>query len=185
MIPECEMFANSCDDACRLVYADWIEEQGQAKRAQFIRRQVALERRATAPTIAERMDIAGECGGALAELQNMEDDGWTAEELAGFDPMPGRCFIATIVEGDFRSFAEKMDPVVHFHRGFISWVMVENFEEWISVADHLVPRAPVEAVMLRSLNAHGSSYMEPRWRNLRFYSAGDYWKAEPFRRRFA
>jgi uncharacterized protein (TIGR02996 family) len=32
------------DDAPRLVYADWLEEQGQAERAEFIRVQCALAR---------------------------------------------------------------------------------------------------------------------------------------------
>lgn len=35
---------NPADDAPRLIYADWLEEHGQAERAEFIRLQIELER---------------------------------------------------------------------------------------------------------------------------------------------
>ena len=35
-----DILAHPHDDAPRLIYADWIEERGEAERAQFIRRQI-------------------------------------------------------------------------------------------------------------------------------------------------
>src|SRR5690242_17712150 len=42
--------ANPDEDTPRLVYADWLEENGQAKRAAVIRKQIEYHRLATADT---------------------------------------------------------------------------------------------------------------------------------------
>ncbi len=39
-----DVLAHPDDDAPRLVYADWLDEHGQAERGEFIRAQVALAR---------------------------------------------------------------------------------------------------------------------------------------------
>ncbi len=38
-----DIIANPADDALRLIYADWLEEQGEGARAEFVRVQIELE----------------------------------------------------------------------------------------------------------------------------------------------
>jgi uncharacterized protein (TIGR02996 family) len=49
-----EILANPDDDAPRLVYSDWLEEQGDIARAEFIRRQCRMARRAV-PAIDDEL----------------------------------------------------------------------------------------------------------------------------------
>jgi uncharacterized protein (TIGR02996 family) len=50
------VLADPDDDAPRLIYADWLDEQGQCERAEFIRVQVALAR--MAPDDLRRRELA-------------------------------------------------------------------------------------------------------------------------------
>ena len=54
------ILADPADDAPRLVYADWLDENGQAERAEFIRLQVALA--AHERVIADRLHIRSSAG---------------------------------------------------------------------------------------------------------------------------
>jgi uncharacterized protein (TIGR02996 family) len=76
------------DDAPRLVYADWLDEHGQAERAELVRVQLALERDGpSAPLLARERDIlsrrAAEGAGPLADVGLRFDRGlavacWTS-----------------------------------------------------------------------------------------------------------
>jgi len=57
------------DDTARLVYADWLEEHGQAERAGFMRAQVKGEPVPKRPNRITRLAI-GESGGAFLEWTN-------------------------------------------------------------------------------------------------------------------
>src|SRR5689334_8020900 len=48
-----EICANPDDDAPRLVYADWLDEHGDAERAEFIRLQCQLARTPRHPRLQE------------------------------------------------------------------------------------------------------------------------------------
>src|SRR5580700_6105903 len=53
------------DDAVRLVYADWLEEHGDAERAEFIRVQCLLER--LPEDTPQRPELEDRCDDLLAE----------------------------------------------------------------------------------------------------------------------
>jgi uncharacterized protein (TIGR02996 family) len=60
------------DDTCRLVYADWLEENGQAERAELVRVQLALEKDGPSkPLLAREGELllrhAAEWSGPLAD----------------------------------------------------------------------------------------------------------------------
>lgn len=45
------------DDAARLIYADWLDDQGEAKRAEFIRVQCELAAMSKPPTLDRQMEV--------------------------------------------------------------------------------------------------------------------------------
>src|SRR5262249_48629601 len=61
------------DDTPRLVFADWLDDEGDAKRAEFIRTQIALERLPAAD--ARRPELARR----EKELLNTHGWGWAEE----------------------------------------------------------------------------------------------------------
>jgi uncharacterized protein (TIGR02996 family) len=72
------VLANEADDAARLVYADWVEQQGDPVRAQVIHLQCELARHGAWDR--RRLELAWELDHALAQL----GEGWR-DELPVFD----------------------------------------------------------------------------------------------------
>src|SRR5690242_10580803 len=72
------------EDGPRLIYADWLEENGDPERAEFIRAQVEIARREGAePSHEDRtwMDLPDELDGLrrrAAELQARNEGRWSA-----------------------------------------------------------------------------------------------------------
>jgi uncharacterized protein (TIGR02996 family) len=65
--------ANPADDTPRLVYADWLQENGQAERAEFIRLQCEAWHLCPAyPTVTEARNAA-------SRLLKQHGDAWHAE----------------------------------------------------------------------------------------------------------
>ena len=91
--------AAPADDTARLVYADWLEENGDPSRAEFIRVQVELARQAAGggvePALADRNgEILAGYGEAwraeLPELSNVQWLGFWRGFVAGADVADGR-----------------------------------------------------------------------------------------------
>ena len=78
------VIAHPDDDLTRLVYADWLDENGQSERAEFVRVQVALA--AGVPDLARRRQLEDR----QRELLVAHDTIWVAELAAVFDLEPGR-----------------------------------------------------------------------------------------------
>jgi uncharacterized protein (TIGR02996 family) len=72
------------DDAPRLVYADWLEEHGDADRAAFIRAQVRLAHFDWRSTSPAREHYKGE----RSEFQRQEDDLWRRHEEEWLAELP-------------------------------------------------------------------------------------------------
>jgi uncharacterized protein (TIGR02996 family) len=108
-------------DALRLVYADWLEEHGDAARAEFIRVQVRLER------MPEGDPARGDLMERAAYLEDLHRPAW---EKPVRDAV--RC------TGEFTAF---------FRRGFIEtvWLPAVTFLEQ---ADALFATAPVRSLRL-------------------------------------
>src|SRR5262245_7614105 len=75
------------DDASRLIFADWLEENGEGERAEFIRLQIALAR--GRPVGADAEEARKEVGRLLTIhrrewLRGCEGIEWTVEFRRGF-----------------------------------------------------------------------------------------------------
>jgi uncharacterized protein (TIGR02996 family) len=76
--------ANPDDDLTRLVYADWLEENDQPERAEFVRVQVALAAGVT--DLAQRLQLEDR----QRELLVAHDTEWVRELAEVLDMAPGR-----------------------------------------------------------------------------------------------
>lgn len=110
------------DDTPRLVFADWLQENGEEERAEFIRVQVELAR------------------GVDAGLDKREKELIAAHRAGWSEP-----FRQFEVAGSFRHFVFG----VHFRRGFV-WEISINDEErrFVENAAALFQLAPIERVNL-------------------------------------
>jgi uncharacterized protein (TIGR02996 family) len=111
------------DDTVRLVYADWLEEHGQAERAEFIRVQIDLGNAGHCITtvgyppsyICDRAELLG-CKRCIAmkrqrKLWNYGADGtWVIK--------PADCYICIDEESIAKSSSH--DPILVVRRGFVS-----------------------------------------------------------------
>lgn len=138
-LPEWELLlkavaASPDDDLPRLVAADWLDEHGEAERAEFIR--IQIERaKADTPELAWREQA----------LWNNPVLGWqwaneACPNLAGFvfDPNAGDSLRAMRVNG-----AER----VTFRRGF-PFRITCTADEWLRHGGGIVPRQPVRELVL-------------------------------------
>jgi uncharacterized protein (TIGR02996 family) len=110
------------DDAPRLVYADWLDEHGDADRAEFIRTQIALA--AGDVSGKRRRTLEAREGELLAE----HDEEWT-EPLFDF------------------IYYEWSEPPYVFRRGFVDEIDVEA-ETLVESGAELFATAPIRAVRL-------------------------------------
>lgn len=149
--------ANPADDTARLVYADWLQEQGQEERAEFIRVQVAIARTSAEDQCAQCYATAEgvqktngpcRCAKALRSLRRR------SRELLAFDWCP-----VTIPRTTPRIRTETCDielldgdglrAAFRFRRGFVDrcWLPAAD---WLAHGDAIVAAHPVTAVRLTS-----------------------------------
>lgn len=107
------------DDAPRLVYADWLDEQGDADRAEFIRLQVRLAH--MAPDDLGRPGVQSRSH----DLQRAHHVEWV-NQLPQFDGVHWESF----------------------HRGFISAVRFDHPDLFFEHADDVFAAAPVQEIQL-------------------------------------
>jgi uncharacterized protein (TIGR02996 family) len=133
------VLAEPDDDAPRLVYADWLDENGRPERATFIRLQIELARLAW---YDPRRDVLTRKATRLLDLYQ---DDWVAElpEIDGITWGP-------------------------FSRGFVSGVTARNYEKFAHAADEILAVAPVDGLELRgSIPQVGRTCAHPRLRSLK------------------
>src|SRR5262249_48998724 len=111
------------DDAPRLIYADWLEEHGDAEQAEFIRLQLQLDRP------AETEPGGHDQQGRREDLLHQQRATWRA----GLPETPGICWQA-------------------FRRGFPEAVEVEGVEPFLRHARRLFAAAPVRHVAIYDLD---------------------------------
>jgi len=114
---------NPADDLPRLVFADWLEENGQPDRAQFIRTEVDLYRRPEWDAERARYEHAARAESAWPDRR----------------PWLGEC-----PDGPVSGIAWSGEPVVR--RGFPWCVKAANLESLSYLWDHFADRWPVEQV---------------------------------------
>lgn len=117
------------DDAVRLVYADWLEEHGDALRAEFIRLQCRLD--------SEDPFAPGRRALLRREWQLLRQHGerWIREDgLADLVFSPGSLW--------------HYPPKTRFRRGFIDRAWFRSPDDFLRVAPDLFARAPITGIAL-------------------------------------
>ncbi len=112
------------DDTPRLVFADWLEENGDLERAEFIRLQVRL-----APSDAPRWDDP-EGSARMNQLERAHGEAWRAE-------------LPKVDGAGFCSW---------FKRGFVDTLAVKDVGALVAHAAELFAAAPVHTVIFDGLN---------------------------------
>jgi uncharacterized protein (TIGR02996 family) len=108
---------NPADDTPRLVYADWLEDQGEPERAEFIRVQCRVSR-LSADDAEQRLLAAVE-----SDLLRRHESEW----LAALPVLKGVTWVG-------------------FQRGFVESVFVENVDAFLTHAPALFAAAPIRCV---------------------------------------
>jgi uncharacterized protein (TIGR02996 family) len=138
--------AHPDDDTPRLVYADWLDEHGQGKRAALIREQIGYHRLSTADTAAAAVDAF--LGGGYEGYADRID--WAVADAdlgacAAARRADRRITITPRREGlpSFR-FGFYTDPV----RGFYGGVVVEDVSAFLARADEFFRAAPITTLIV-------------------------------------
>jgi len=140
------------DDTPRLVFADWLDEHNEAKRAARIRADIELHRLRTADSNAaatyrffESRDVS------LAELDWSAADGELGELCAAARAVEK----VRLVPNSRRDNLPQIRGVgIHgVERGFLSAVRVGNSGKFLASADTIFRAAPVTTVQFEELTA--------------------------------
>ncbi|HWG46150.1 MAG TPA: TIGR02996 domain-containing protein [Gemmataceae bacterium] len=151
------------DDVPRLIYADWLEEHGQADRAEFIRIQCCLAR-----------PLAPDERGLTARAEELLRDHWKEWvmplcELVG--PKRDR-YGEDWLREEFHP-----DALAHFHRGFVDKLALDA-ERFVSPAGALLALLPLRVLKLWGAGHCARELAEcPRLAGLQTLAFSDYWDA--------
>ncbi len=136
--------AHPAEDAPRLMYADWLEEQGEPARAAFVRREVARAGAFEAFS-TRKMYRSRACGQWHTRTHRNIPKGTTLAMRASLPPPdPGAFMRAT------------------FFRGFV-WKMECSADWWLSHGDTVVAAHPVRLVELTSMTGAEQARVGARW----------------------
>jgi uncharacterized protein (TIGR02996 family) len=145
--------ANPDDDTPRLVFADWLQEHGEEKRAAFIRAQIALFRRQTIETEA----------GAVAQFfeainfTDLGDIDWSqvSEELGELNAAEKRaekCRYHPVGKGDGLPRTKGV-RFIDVERGMLNEVKVDNPAAFLKNLDAIFRAAPITSIRFDNLTA--------------------------------
>src|SRR5262245_31292460 len=144
---------NPDDDAPRLVYADWLDENGDADRAEFIRLHVQLAREPDAPGLEQRCE----------ELFRQHWPRWVAELpdtalLWAKMEFTWGSYLPLLFDSDDRparmgdTWEENVPSLGDWHRGFPATVYIQSHPDpFLLSAHHIAEYVPVCRVHLRGL----------------------------------
>jgi uncharacterized protein (TIGR02996 family) len=153
------------DDAPRLIYADWLEEEGRAERAEFIRLQCRL---ASLPQVDESRGIL-EARLEVLLRRNWEEWVGPLREIAG--PKYDR-----YSEGWLRR-AYHPEGLQRFRRGFVDRLTLDA-ELFLANAGKLASLVPLRHLALLGAGRCARTLADcPRLANLRVLAFSDYWDA--------
>lgn len=132
------------DDAPRMVYADWLEENGEELHAELIRVQCAL----TCSCVPlSPPDGTGIRSGLLCAACLME---------------PSRRIGLQLREKELLQTRYALEPNIHFERGFVSTITTQ-LDVFMSMAENWFNREPITYVRLNDRRPHQVQYSE--WHN--------------------
>ena len=168
---------NPACDTARLVYADWLQENGEGDRAEFIRLQVGLSKvDETVLQLASMMlEKEVERGRPLftAEPGTPLWNRRRERELLYGPHASGLCRNHTAWAGRAASFVlpQNAEVAYRFERGFIVTVFCRG-ARWLQYGDEILTQHPVKKVMITSWASHPEiledRYLEDRWPGITF-----------------
>jgi uncharacterized protein (TIGR02996 family) len=174
---------NPADEVARLVFADWLDEHGEADRAEFIRVQVEAARAPCGHDRAEALRRQG--GGAecrTCALRRREHDLLSEANafLWGLGPAARAASLelplATLWHLDGRPPAEKISTL--FRKGFVEAVALPA-QAWLEHGPALLRAAPLCAVRLCDKKPWQTASSRPRERAFWFWQHSEPWDAIP------
>lgn len=140
------------EDAPRLILADWLEEEGQAERAEFIRVGVELGQIPLKPNQHKSACEKDMMFGIVVANCELCKWLWTFDKRQKLLRLRGTELEATRTTGLFPAWLEP--PLIDFddvgviqRRGFVAEIHVKA-EEWLQHADCLLQQHPMENVTL-------------------------------------
>ncbi len=141
------------DDTARLVYADWLDEHGEAKRAAHIRAQIESHRLVTADTAANAVAeyLSGQYDDSLNRIDWSVIDVDLPAQVAARKADRKRAF-------KLRAKAEGVPQVKgviyeNNERGFFDEVVVYNVDTFLKDAGAIFRAAPISRVNFQQLTA--------------------------------
>lgn len=139
------------DDGLRLIYADWLDENGQGERAEFIRCQIAHEWYPGGPMEAFR---AGRDQEELArrERELLDPFGfrWLAGGFPGWSLEWGNKDPSGLTFRVRRGQEHSHLMLAEFHRGFVD-VFICTAEDWLQHAKAILLQQPIREVRLTTM----------------------------------
>jgi uncharacterized protein (TIGR02996 family) len=138
------------DDAPRLIFADWLEDNGESDRAEFIRARIL--RRGLAGSDSQQADQAEEAYRQRAKtLLHANWQRW-AEPLAAF-------FGSSSAQFNWPSRGYHGEALAHFPRGFIEAVQLDA-GRFLEVAADLFRAYPIRVVAPHQADDHAGQLAE-------------------------
>jgi uncharacterized protein (TIGR02996 family) len=147
-----DILTNPKEDDLRLIYADWLDDQGDVDRAEFIRVQIELE------TLNKRLQSTEDC-------LDVECDG--CHERRGLDIRlqdvwypPGKGFVQPIETWNWRLTEVSPGELTSYGvvtRGFVSKIVC-TCDEFMKYAEKLFTSHPIEEVVLTDREPYYTEY---------------------------
>ncbi len=134
-----DVLDNPADDAPRLIYADWLDENDEGERAEFIRLQCQYPKQTELQII-----VSNFYGDEWREANQPYPTIGSRSPADRFRHLPG---IASMFR-DWTKFA--VGSWLHYHRGFISHITC-TAADWLNHGDAIVIEHPIETVTLTTL----------------------------------
>ena len=131
------------DDTPRLALADWLDENGQPERAEFIRVQCELHRICFAGWTPTEKDQPAIDRLRKRELDLLSGHAWTTWDMPALHPWDRLCFGES-------PHPQNTQPKAYYSRGFVHAVSCDA-EAWRQHGPTLVRQQPIERVSLTGL----------------------------------
>lgn len=181
-----DIITHPADDTPRLIYADWLTDQGQEIRAEFIRRQIALARtgltNCPTPKRARRLDVRLRCGScqfckAMIAAEEMSVECKDVADMKCVD------YAYTLTDGntkqtlrnvDYNRDSSVGDPFFHIWRGFVRVVYCTH-STWLQHGRTIAQFHPVEEVYLTDRRPAHSVENEHYWEDDEHFEQGESW----------
>lgn len=149
-----DVLANPGDDVVRLIFADWLEDNGDEARAKFVRAQIALANMPSGVACVKHLVSYQSCPQCCVQRRRERSlllahgHDWTMALGVGIktithDRGPDKGVTVAIVTG-----CEKgSDVATEYRRGFVEKIAL-SAENWMEHADALVAATPIMQVRL-------------------------------------